>query len=100
DLRSRTHSRRATRHRPSRPPTKTRSSSIRQTTTSRHHSPYRGPRRNDQLARILVVAIAAAHAAFQNIRRSPNRVKRSLLFIVAVIWPNVAPRNVPFGLLK
>src|SRR5205814_4729414 len=36
----------------------------------------------------------------QNISLNPNRIERSLLAIVLVIWPNPAPRYVPFGLLK
>src|SRR5206468_6323026 len=36
----------------------------------------------------------------QNIIRKPNRIDRSLTFIVCVICPNVEDRNVPFGFMK
>src|SRR6185295_2812078 len=39
-------------------------------------------------------------SAIQNIIRNPNRIVRSLPATVLVICPNVAPRNVPLGLLK
>src|SRR5437870_3792823 len=42
----------------------------------------------------------AGGIGYQNNSRNPNRIDRSLLATVLVIWPNPAPRYVPFGLLK
>ena len=46
------------------------------------------------------VASCLRGSAVQNIILNPKRIDRSLPAIVLVICPNVAPRNVPFGLLK